>query len=176
MEKQIFMKWKTIEEYPNYMVSDMGEVKSLKFGKERILKGIKDKDGYLIVNLFKEGKKKSHFIHRLVALAFLPNPNNLSEVNHISEIKTDNRVENLEWCNREHNLNHGSRNERARKTLTNRKDLSKPILQFSKTGKLIRKWTSVREVERELGFNEGNISSCCNGKYNSSYGFIWRYE
>lgn len=176
MEKQIFMKWKTIEEYPNYMVSDMGEVKSLKFGKERILKGIKDKDGYLIVNLFKEGKAKQYFIHRLVTLAFLPNPNNLSEVNHISEIKTDNRVENLEWCNRKHNLNHGSRNERARKTLTNRKDLSKPILQFTKEGNFVKRWESIREVERELGFNEGNISSCCLGRYNSSYGFIWRYE
>lgn len=165
--------WKTIDGYPDYEISNKGRVKSLgndKKRKEKILKGFKIGRGYLQVHLCKDGKIKNYLIHRLVAQAFIPNPNNLLEVNHINEDKTDNRVENLEWCNSQYNNNYGTHNERMAKTN------SKPILQFSKEGDFIRKWDSATQVERELGFYQGYISSCCKGKEKSAYGFKWFYH
>lgn len=162
--------WKTIEGYPNYEVSNMGRVKSLKYDKEKILKGIKKRDGYLLIGLSKEGKVKFFSLHRIVAQAFLPNPNNLSEVNHIDEDKTNNKVDNLEWCDRKYNNNYGTRTERAIKS----KSIS--ILQFSKEGNFIQKWDSAKDVERELGFNQGNINKCCKGKLKLAYGFKWCYH
>lgn len=161
--------WKDIEGYEGlYQVSNMGRVKSLsnnKKRKEKILKSSKDGGGYLMVGLCKDGKQKCHKIHRLVASAFLDNPNNLIEVNHINEIKTDNCAENLEWCNRSYNMNYGTRTER----------IQKPILQFSKTGEFIRKWDSGTQVERELGFDNSSITKCCKNKLKSVGGYIWRY-
>ena len=170
--------WKIIEEYPDYMVSNMGRVKSLERNvvkgngglykiEEKILKSIKKRDGYLQINLSKEGKQKTCLIHRLVASTFLDNPNNFFEVNHIDEDKTNNRVDNLEWCSREYNCNYGTRNKR----------ISIPILQFSLDGKLIRKWNSTREVEKELNIAHSQITACCKKRknYKSAGGFIWRY-
>lgn len=161
--------WRDIEGYPNYQISNMGRVKSLgnnKTRKEKILKSGKNEKGYLIVNLFKEGKGKSFKVHRLVATAFLPNPNNLPQVNHKDENKTNNRVDNLEYCDSKYNMNYGTRTEKTQK----------PILQFSKTGEFIKKWDSAIQVERELGFNQGNISICCKGKLKTAYGYRWCYH
>lgn len=165
-------EWKEIEGYPNYMVSSLGRVKSLNYrrtGKDKILNGRKNKDGYLQLNLCKDGKIKMFSAHRLVAQSFLDNPDNLCEINHIDEDKTNNKVENLEWCNRKQNCNHRSRNERIAKSH------SKPILQFNKEGDFIRKWESTTQVKRELGFNQGNISSCCKGKLKLTRGYKWGY-
>lgn len=166
--------WKDIEGYPNYQVSNMGRVKSLGNGssnnsKERILKGGKTKDNYLYIGLWKEGKIKNYLVHRLVASAFIPNPNNLPQVNHIDEDKTNNRVENLEWCDCKYNINYGSRNKKVVKSL------SIPILQFSKTGEFIRKWNGTREAERELGINNGDITSCLKGRQKTAGNFRWCY-
>lgn len=160
--------WKTTDGYPNYMISNMGRVKSLNYkqtGKEKILKGVKNRDGYLQIGLCKEGKIKHYLIHRLVAQAFLDNPNNLIEVNHKDEDKSNNCVDNLEWCSREYNINYGSRTEKTQK----------PILQFSKNGEFIRKWNSATQVEKELGFNQSSITKCCKGKNKSVCGYIWGY-
>lgn len=163
--------WRDIEGYEGlYQVSSEGRVKSLKYGKEKILKGSKNSWGYLLVNLHKEGKQKHYYIHRLVAQAFISNPDNLPEVNHKNEIKTDNRVENLEWCTNQYNINYGTHNKRMAKTL------SVPVLQFTKEGEFVCKWDSMIEVERELGFNSGNISNCCRGERKSVYGYKWRYH
>lgn len=159
--------WKNIEGYPNYQVSNMGRVKSLNYnltGKEKILKSGKDR-GYLKVTLWKEGKGKNYSIHRLVAQAFLDNHNNLPEVNHKDEDKSNNCVNNLEWCDRKYNTNYGTRNKR----------IQKPVLQFTKEGGFIRKWFCARDVERELEINPTHISSCCKGKKKSAGGFIWMY-
>lgn len=164
--------WKEIEGYTDYMVSNLGRVKSLKFSKEKILKSSKLNNGYLFVNLCKDGKYKPYLIHRLVAQAFLPNPDNLPQVNHRNENKTDNRVENLEYCNSQYNNNYGTRNERVIKSL------SIPILQFNLDGELVRKWNSITQVERELGFDKGNISRSCKQQYGfkSAYGYKWCYH
>ena len=164
--------WKDISGYPNYQVSNLGRVKSLgndKNRKEKILKSSKEGWGYLQVLLSKDGKSKYFKVHRLVASAFLDNSNNLPEVNHKDEDKTNNRVENLEYCDRTYNNNYGSRNERT--AIAN----SKPVLQFTKQGEFIKKWKSTREVERELGFNHSNIAQCCQGKLKSSNGYEWKY-
>lgn len=96
--------WKKIEGYSDYEVSDKGRIKSFKFGKERILKQYKNKNGYLQIGLWKNGKMKSHSVHRLVANAFIENPENKKCVDHVNGIKTDNKVKNLRFATYSENL------------------------------------------------------------------------
>lgn len=169
--------WKTViyngVVYENYQVSNLGRVKSLNYnktGKERLMKGLKDKDGYLNVCLCKNGKIKRAKIHRLVAQTFLPNPLNLPQVNHKNEMKNDNRVENLEWCDSKYNCNYGTSANRIGEKL------SKPILQFTLDGEFIREWKSCYEVQRKLGYRQSYTNACCREKYKQAYGFIWKYK
>lgn len=162
--------WSDIEGFGGcYQVSNFGRVKSLKFGKEQILKVKKDR--YLRIGLCKDGKQKFYMVHRLVALAFIPNPYNLPEINHIDEDKTNNKVENLEWCDRKYNINYGSHNKRMAESQTNYPKFSKKVLCVE-TGVI---YPSAMQVKRELGFDNGNISNACNGRCKSAYGFHWRY-
>ena len=152
-----------------YQISNFGNVKSLHYkngNKEKILKAIPHKDGYLFVSL---GHQNIRAIHRLVAEAFIPNPDGLPQVNHINEDKTDNRVENLEWVTAKENMNHGTRTERASKKE------SKPINQYDLHGNFIKAWDSGTQINKTLGYSNGNISNCCRGKQKTAYGFIWRY-
>lgn len=130
--------------------------------------------GYLYIDLCKDGKRKHFNIHRLVAQEFIPNPNNLPQVNHKNEIKTDNRACNLEWVSAKDNSNWGTHNEKIAKANTNGK-LSKPVLQYDKSGVLIKEWVSSHQVERELGIWQSSIVQCCKGKLKSTGGFIWKY-
>ena len=160
-----------------YQVSNFGRLMNLNFrgtGKNKFMKPSKNSKGYFQVHLSKNGKRKMCKVHRLVAEAFIPNPNNLTEINHIDEDKTNNRVENLEYCTHEYNCNYGTRNKRVSKTLTNGK-CSKIVLQYSLDGEFIREWPSTRECERN-GYYHGYIAACCRGEYNSAYGYIWRYK
>lgn len=164
--------WKPIKDFEYYFISNFGRVKSTKFGKERILKLTKDKDGYSIVNLYKNNKSKTFKVHRLVAEAFLPNPYNLPQVNHKDENPQNNIASNLEWCTASYNNNYGTRNKRIGKSNTNGKR-SKPVIQYTLDGKFVREWESYRECKRN-GFN--HVSECCRGKLKSCGGFIWRYK
>ena len=173
MEEEI---WCTINGYEGqYQVSDQGRVRSLKFGKERIRKPIRNTQGYLQVDLWKNGDIKNWLVHRLVAQAFIPNPDNLPQVNHKDEDKENNSVQNLEWCDGKYNINYGTRIQRVSDKMTNGK-LSKPVLQYTKSGKLVREWKSARDVERNLGYFHNYISNCCNGKCRFAYGYIWKFK
>lgn len=176
--------WRDIKDYPNYMVSNLGRVKSLNYrkrGEEKILKNIKIKSGYLQVELCKNRKIKKYYIHRLVAQAFIDNPNKLPCIDHINTITTDNRVENLRWVTHKENSNNSltidkmSKNAHFKNKFGIEHPNSKPIIQFTLDGKLVRKWNSAADIQRELGIKNSNICSCCKGKLNSSGGFIWRY-
>ena len=168
-------KWKDVKDYEgHYQVSDYGRVKSVKFVKERILKPFRDKDGYLTVNLCKNHKIKYCRIHRLVAQSFIPNPQNLPEINHKNEDKTDNKVDNLEWCDAKYNNNYGTRIQRITEKNINGK-CSKQVLQYSKDGEFVKEWKSTMDVERNLRYDHKHISDCCRGKLKSAYGFVWKY-
>ena len=175
-----------------YQVSNFGNIMSLNYrntGRAELLKHKKDKDGYYKVGLSKKGKKDWFFVHRLVAEYFLPNPENLPQVNHKIEGKkgkTLNMVffnedgsinkekSTIEWCDGKYNHNYGTINERISKANTNGK-CSKPVLQLSLTGELIREWPSTRECERN-GFEHSNVMRCCNGKQKTYKGFRWIYK
>ena len=174
MKKEI---WKDKKDYEgHYQVSNFGRVKSIKFGKEIILKQ-KIKDGYYYVGLSKNGIQKMYLVHRLVAEAFLPNPDNLPQVNHKDENKLNNVVSNLEWCSAQYNNTYGTRIERVaekNKKNTNGK-LSKPVLQYTLDGEFVREWPSAMECGRN-GYNNGHVAACCRGEQKTHKGFIWRYK
>lgn len=149
-----------------YEVSDQGRVRR----NGKILKPRKNLGGYLLVSLSKNGIVKTAKIHRLVASAFIPNPQNLPEVNHKDENKTNNCLDNLEWCTCEYNQNYGTRNERISEKM------SRPVLQYDLLGNFIKEWPSAAKVEEELGIDHSHISRCCSGSRHTAGGFVWRYK
>lgn len=177
--------WKDVLGYEGlYQVSNKGNVYSVERvssqGKKcggRILKLGYNRGGYLKVNLYKDGKMKTKIVHRLVAEAFIPNPNNYPEINHIDEVKDNNNIENLEWCTSKYNSNHGTRNERARKKVRAVNIKTGEVLSFNSTVEAGRK-----------GYDQGGVSSACRGAYKNSRtkeligdgrtykGHIWYYE
>ena len=174
--------WKPIEGFEElYHVSNYGRVKSTiphNGTNERILKPHSVGRGYLQIGLHKEGKTYDKLIHRLVAEAFIDNPNNLPCVNHKDENKGNNHVQNLEWVSYKENDNYGTRNKRNAEARINHPNMSKIVLQYSLDGTFIKEYHSVQEVERQLGFNQGNIASCCRGntRLKTYKGFKWLYK
>lgn len=155
-----------------YFVSNYGRIINRKTGLE--LKQGKNNCGYRYVILCNNGLRKKMYVHRLVANAFVENINGYDEINHIDENKENNNYLNLCWCNHIQNCKFATRGSRISKSLTNG-IASKKVLQFDKLGKLIKKWPSVREIERVLGFSNSNIASCCRGEKNMAYNFKWEY-
>lgn len=174
-------EWRIIEDYPNYMVSSSGRVKSIsridkssKKRKEKMMKLTVNRCGYVTVSLI-NGNRKTVTVHRLVAKAFIPNENSLEYVNHKNEIKTDNRVENLEWISFKDNCNYGTRNERMKAKMINHDKKSKPVLQYTEDGELVKEWPSINEINRQLGFSRSHLSECCNNRRKTWRGYIWRF-
>lgn len=178
----MFERWKPIKGYEGlYEVSDWGRVRSLdhyvnyKSKTQRLVKGrilkLNNDGRYPMVCLSKKDKKKSFLVHRLVAEAFIPNPNNLSEVNHKSECKFFNHYSCLEWCDRLYNCRYGSGAERK---VQNNPRIKK-INQFTLDGEFIKEWPSQAEIARVLGCSQAVIWACCSGEQKTSYGYIWRY-
>ena len=180
--------WKDIKGYEgSYCVSNTGKVKSLGYlqydinnktynfiKREKILIGQDTKKGYLLVRLYKNGKYKIVSIHRLVAQAFIPNPNNLPQVNHKDENKSNNCVDNLEWCDNKYNCNYGTRTKRMSETLKNRN--CKKVYQYNKLMKLLNIYKSISEASKVNNFSTSGIAQCCNNKIKTYKGYIWKYE
>lgn len=178
--------WKDIEGFEGlYQVSNLGRVKALKRSfvignggivkhEENILKERKYKSGYCYVGLYKNGKEKKFKIHRLVAQAFIPNPENKPEIDHVNTVRDDNRVENLRWCTRKENFANPITHERRKINIEILHSLKyKPVLQYSKEGILVARYDSATHAARLNGFSQQNISHCCLGKRKSASGFIW---
>ena len=174
--------WKDVKDYEGYyQVSNLGRVKSLSrkkgsvdkgfyISKEIIRKQIKDMAGYPRVELSKENNKKLWAVHRLVAIAFIPNPLNLPFVNHKDETRDNNNVNNLEWCTCEYNNNYGNRNKKQ--SLTK----GKRVYQYTLEMKLVKKWISIAECGRN-DFCHSSVRDCCRGKTKTNIykGYIWSY-
>lgn len=170
MEKEI-VEMKMVGDY---IACSNGRIFKLNWhntGRTREIKQTKRHDGYLHFR-FNEKKVMSH---RFIATCFIPNPDNLPEVNHKNEIKTDNHVENLEWCDRKYNNNYGTRKERVSRSMVNHPDKSKPVSKFTKDGEFVTTYPSIMEAGRQTGVVFCHISACCLGKRKSAGGFIWRY-
>ena len=175
-----------------YQVSNLGNILSLNYrntGRAELMNTWKDKDGYLKIGLRKNRKTDFILVHRLVAQTFIPNPDNYPQVNHKIEGdkgKTINMVffnddgsinkekTTIEWCNGKYNHNYGTINQRISKANTNGK-LSRPVLQLSLTGELIRGYPSARDCERN-GFEHSGVIRCCNGKQKTHKGFKFIYK
>ena len=132
---------------------------------------------YYNVSLSKYGKVKTFSLHRLIGMHFIVNENNYKCINHINGIKTDNRIENLEWCTHSQNNKHAYdiwvKIPYSNPWITNKS--CKPILQMDLNKKAIKKWGSAREIYEKLWFNYKTISKCCNWYIKTSHGFIWKF-
>ena len=153
--------WLDIKGYEGlYQVSNLGRIKSLKGRKEKIRKLGLGTSGYNFVGLIKNGMVKYPQIHRLVAEAFIPNPENKPQVNHKDKNRQNNVVDNLEWCSAKYNINYS---------------LSRAINQYDLKGNLIKTWKSSMEIERETKIDHSNIIRCCNGEIKKSHNYLWEY-
>lgn len=171
-------EWRDIEGYEGlYEVSSEGRIRSVDrvveysngrnhFYKSKLLRQLKDRDGYMVVNLYKEKTSRQYRVHRLVAEAFLPNPDNLPVCNHKDENPSNNNVENLEYCTQKYNVNYGTSQLRRADAI------SKPVYQYTLDNQLVKVWKSVTEC-RLNGFC--GVSGCCRGKRNKHKGYKWSY-
>lgn len=158
--------WKDVLDYGGvYQVSNLGRVRSCKRGSWTILNPMKLSNGYEAVCLYSD-KRNTEYVHRLVAQAFIPNPNNYLYVNHKNEVRNDNRASNLEWCTAFYN-NHYSDIYKSTRT---------HVTQYSKGMAKIRSFISQQEASRATGIPQPSISLCCNHKQQTAGGYIWRFE
>lgn len=165
--------WRNIKGYKNYQVSNLGNVKSLNYnhtGKEKLLKQRLSHNGYYRVGLVKNNKQIHYQVHRLVYEAFYGKIPFWMQVNHINENKTDNNRFNLNVLTAKDNTNWGTGVERSHK------DRRVPIIQFDLNNNIVKEFSSITEVEKELGFCNSNIVRCCKGRTKTAYGYKWKYK
>lgn len=165
-------QWKTVvcngEVFENYEVSTEGRVRSLNYnhsGQIKVLKPQENTSGYLQVQLYKNKSKKQFYVHRLVAIMFIPNPNNLQEINHINENKHDNRLENLEWISRKANIEHGTRTERMAQARERK-------IKCIETGII---YNSIKQASEKTGLDESGIAKACKGTYKTCGKLHWEF-
>jgi len=178
MENEI---WKDIPEYDGlYMASNLGKIKSIRYRECHILKPATHRCGYLWVILTKNKVRKTLFVHRLVCFTFIDNPENKETVNHKDGVRNNNNVCNLEWATASENIRHSfrclDRNPSMRGKFGKLHHASIPVIQTSKEGIFIKRWESLRQVQRELNYPHGNISLVCKGKKKSAFGYYWKFE
>lgn len=169
-------EWKDIKGYEGlYQVSNEGRIKSVR--NDIIMSQKTDKKGYLVIGFSVNGKSKFFKVNRLVAQAFIPNPNNLPCTNHKNCIPNDNRVENLEWCDYTYNNHYGNRIEKASKKMINNPLISKIVYKYTIDNKLIGEYPSANEAQRDMGITcSRGVSMCCRGIIPTYKGYKWSYK
>lgn len=163
--------WLPIKGAKDYFVNENGEIISYRHYKNgKVLKPAIGNHGYPMVNIYYDNKvHRFRTVHRIVAEAFIPNPNNLPEVNHKDETRTNNKASNLEWCDLSYNRMYGTAHERHRKLC------SKPCIQYDLEGKCLAYYPSCKEAERKTGIYNANISAACRGKCHTAGGYKWKF-
>lgn len=173
-----YEEWRDIDGYDGrYMVSNLGKIMSLNFNgthKHKELLGRKTRGGYRQVVLYTNGKRKAFYIHVLVAKTFIPNPNNLPEVNHKDGNKENNTVNNLEWVTSKENSLHAVKTGLRHVPKSGQHYRAVKTAQFDIDGNLIKIWNSMSDPNKIFGYSTQNIEKCCSGKIHSAYGYIWR--
>ena len=176
-------QWRRVVGYEQYYeVSTTGRVRRLagiSEGKHKYPVKARElkqslRNGYPIVALCRAGKPRHEYVHRLVAKAFIPNPDNLPCVNHKDETRTNNNVGNLEWCTKQYNLNYGTRAQRFSEIMRSK---SPGVQMFSRDGELLATFRSVSDAHDATGINKSNIAECAGGKskHKSAGGYVWKY-
>lgn len=183
-------EWRDVVGYEGlYQVSNLGRILCCEkvtttniLLRSKIKKCAIRKNGYLGTTLYdaSTNRRKQVSIHRLVAEAFIPNPDNKPCVDHIDTNRTNNTKENLRWCTYKENSNNKNtlKNQSIAQKKVSERDgrRKKKISQYALDGEFIKTYSSFHEIERMLGYSMSNIHSCCNGKKKRVYGYIWRYE
>ena len=173
--------WKDVKGYEGlYQISNLGRVRSfIKCNAHpnipRIISPYKHNSGYLRVDLGAGENNRQYSLHRLVASAFVDNPNNKPCVNHIDGNKHNNAADNLEWVTYSENQKHAFATGLKYCKYGKEHHNHSIVNQYTKTGEFIKQWFGFCEIERELKFSGSNIHACCNGKQKTAYGYIWRY-
>lgn len=175
-----------IKDFENYTVNVLGEITNTLTNKKRSYSI--SKNGYCSVDLYNKNGMKRFLVHRLVAQAFIPNPNGLPQVNHKDENPRNNRMDNLEWCTAKYNMNYGigaktrhlkidySKPCYRENAIKNGKTVSKAVLQFNKYGFFICRYESGKEASRQTKINHSHIIDVCNGKRKTAGQYIWKFE
>lgn len=183
--------WKPVNGYEGiYEVSNKAEVRSIDRyvngvnGSMRFIKGKLiiphiNNNGYLLCDLYKENKRKNYLLHRIVAEAFIPNPQNYEVVNHKDNVRTNCLPSNLEWCNMSYNhkysYDYNNRKEKMNWRKGKENKLSKPIIMKDLNGKFIKRFDSISCADRYTGISNNRIVACLKGRTKTCGGFLWEY-
>lgn len=182
-KKEVYMKeiWKPIRNTDEYLISNYGNIKrngiSLKLNAWSL---------YKTARIKMNGKYRTLYVHRLVAIHFMPNPKNKEIVNHKDGNKLNNRVDNLEWCTRQENERHAWKNgykEKIRETSKVNIEIARkfinnkiPVIQYDTNGNFIKEWDSASTVMKEIKIDSSGIIKCCKGKLKKVGGYKWKYK
>lgn len=178
--------WKDVVHYEGlYEVSNLGRVRAKdryvdsapnigkRYAYGHIMPQFDNSHGYLFVILYKYGKGKREYVHRLVAMAFIPNPDNLPQVNHKDEVKSNNEVSNLEWCTCKYNNNYGTARDRQRESLLKNGKKCTRVAKIDENGKVVEIYRSMREAERKNDLANGLIHAYFKYNHSSCGGYQW---
>ena len=172
-------EWKDVIGYEGkYQVSNLGNVRSLDYmhtGNAKELKQYTNRYGYKMVRLCKNGDMKAFSVHKLVAMSFIPNPNNYPQVNHKDCNPLNNKVDNLEWCTAEYNNTYNNKHIRALETRMKKHIGCRKILQLNENEEIIKEYFSISQASKEMKVSNQAISDCLRGIQKHSAGYKWKY-